>query len=72
MGYLKKRRFAAIIRYFRNNKEDQEKHIKTTMLLFYPFRNEQTEVHRNRNILKKYDEVKDEVETELALFELDP
>ena len=42
------------------------------MLLFYPFRNEQTEVHQNRNILKKYDEVKDEVETEWALFEPDP
>ena len=36
MGFIRRRRKAAIIRYFRNNKEDQEQHIKTTMLLFYP------------------------------------
>ena len=39
MGFLRMRRKAAIIRYFRPNKEDTEQYDKTTMLLFYLFRN---------------------------------
>ena len=72
MGFIRNRRKAAIIRYFQNNKEDQEQHIKTTMLLFYPFRNEQTEVHQNRNILKKYEQFKSLVDYERQLFEPNP
>merc|ERR1712237_157299 len=72
MGFIRRRRKAAIIRYFRNNKEDQEQKIKTTMLLFHPFRNEQTEVHRNSNIVKKYEDEKSLVDYERELFEPNP
>merc|ERR1712237_109259 len=72
IGFIRKRRKAAIIRYFRNNKEDQEQNIKTTMLLFHPFRNEQTEVHKNSNILKKYEQLKSEVDNEREEFEPNP
>merc|ERR1712237_139920 len=72
MGFIRRRRKAEIIRYFRNNKEDQEQNIKTTMLLFHPFRNEQTEVHRNSNIVKKYEKFKSLVDYERELFEPNP
>ena len=39
MGFLRKWRKTAIIRYFWNNKKDLAQNIKTTMLLFHPFRN---------------------------------
>ena len=39
MGFIRKRRKGAIIRYFWNNKEDTEHHVKTKMLLFHPFIN---------------------------------
>ena len=72
MGFIRRRRKAAIIRYFRNNKEDQEQNIKTTMLLFHPFRNEQTEVHRNSNIVEKYEYKKSLVDNEREEFEPNP
>ena len=72
MGFLRMRRKAAIIRYFRPNKEDTEQHVKTTMLLFYPFRNEQTEVHKHSDIVKKYEKLKEVVDYERHLFEPNP
>ena len=42
------------------------------MLLFHPFRNEQTEVHRNSNIVKKYEKFKSLVDYERELFEPNP
>ena len=42
------------------------------MLLFYPFRNEQTQVLQNRNILKKYKLFKSLVDYERQLFEPNP
>ena len=62
IGFIRRRRKGAVIRYFRNNKEDTEQHVKTTMLLFYSFRNEQTEVHKHSDIVKKYEKLKEVVD----------
>ena len=72
MGFLRRRRKGAIIRYFRNNKEDIEQQVKTTMLLFHPFRNEQRYVHKNSDIVKKYEKFQDLVDCERQLFEPNP
>ena len=42
------------------------------MLLFYPFRNEQTDVHKHSNIVKKYEKLKEVVDYERQLFEPNP
>ena len=72
MGFLRRRRKGAIIRYFQNNKEDIEQQVKTTMLLFHPFRNEQRDVHKNSDIVKKYEKFQDLVDCERQLFEPNP
>ena len=72
MGFLRRRRKGAIIRYFRNNKEDIEQQVKTTMLLFHHFRNEQRDVHKNSDIVKKYEKFQDLVDCERQLFEPNP
>ena len=53
MGYLKRRRKISIIRYFIDKYDDDVTRIRSLMLLFYPFRNEVTEVHNNPKILDK-------------------
>ena len=72
MGYLKPRRKSSIIRYFIGKYDDNITRIRSVMLLFYPFRNEVTEVHNNAKILDKYKECQKEVEYEQRLFEPNP
>ena len=62
----------AIIRYFRNPRDDEEQQIKTIMLLFHPFRDEQNEVHKNSNIIQKYKDKKYDVDVEREIFEPHP
>ena len=38
------------------------------MLLFYPFRDKQNEVHKNGNIIEQYKKYQEEVDMERALF----
>ena len=54
-GKLKKRRKRAIIRYCTGKRMyENEDYIKAIMLLFFPFRNEITDVHENPDIMHKY------------------
>ena len=72
MGYLKRRRKSSIIRYFIGKYDDDVTRIRSLMLLFYPFRNEVTEVHNNPKILEKYKECQERVQYEERLFEPNP
>ena len=72
MGYLKRRKKSAIIRYFINKREDEEQQIKSIMLLFHPFRNEVEEVHNFANIKHKYNENKLQVYLESDIFKPNP
>jgi len=72
MGYLKRRRKSAIIRYSIGTNDDDEQKIRSIMLLFYPFLNEVTEVHNNPNIVEKYTDKKETVDAEQSRFEPNP
>merc|ERR1712089_53666 len=52
--------------------DDDITRIRCVMLLFYPFRNEVLEVHKNEKILEKYNEYKELVQYEQRLFEPHP
>lgn len=55
LGKLKKRQKRAIIRYCTGKRMyENEDYIKSIMLLFFPFRNEITDVHENPDIMHKY------------------
>ena len=68
MGHLRRRRKRAIIRYYRGKNEDEEKQIRSIMLLFHPFRNEVTEVHAHPDIIQKYNNLKAVVDAEQRQF----
>ena len=73
MGVLKRRRRRAIIRYFKGKSfQTDETYIRTLMLLFFPFQNEVIEVHEHRNIMEKYDRVRETVERNQVQFEPNP
>lgn len=72
MGILRKRKSRAIIRYFSPKYQDEESRIKSMMLLFFPFRNEVSEVHSHQSIITKYLSVKDIVDRNQREFEPNP
>ena len=68
LGHVKRRNRPAIIRYY-IDRSDEEAYAKNAMLLFYPFKDETKDVHQNANIVKKYNDVKENVDRVRNQFE---
>ena len=66
-GCIKRRKDMCIIRYYLNHNNDEDL-ARGLLILFYPFKEEMTEIHE-QNVTEMYLENKEEIEEKRELFE---